>query len=87
VSEENRARTLLQFPFVDLVVIFSEDDPLTVLRRLRPGKVLKGPEYRERDYPEKSFLTEIGCTVSYTDEVQGVSTTRIVDRIMTNGNS
>ncbi|MDP1720699.1 MAG: SIS domain-containing protein [Candidatus Nanopelagicaceae bacterium] len=87
VSEENRARTLLQFPFVDLVVIFSEDDPLTILRRLSPGKVLKGPEYRERDYPEKSFLSEIGCTVSYTDEVQGVSTTRIVDRILTNGNS
>ncbi|HUW88535.1 MAG TPA: SIS domain-containing protein [Candidatus Paceibacterota bacterium] len=87
VSEENRARTLLQFPFVDLVVIFAEDDPLTVLKHLRPGKVIKGPEYRERDYPEKSFLTEIGCTVSYTDEVQGVSTTRIVDRIMTNGNS
>lgn len=87
VSEEDRARTLLQFPFVDLVVIFSEDDPLTVLKRLRPGKVLKGPEYRDRDYPEKSFLSEIGCTVSYTDEVQGMSTTRIVDRILANGNS
>lgn len=87
VSEENRARTLLQFPFVDLVVIFLDDDPLTVLKLLRPGNVLKGPEYREKDYPEKLFLDEIECKITYIDEVLGVSTTGIVDRILANGDS
>ena len=87
VSEEDRARTLLQFPFVDLVVIFSEDTPLTVLKSLRPGKVVKGPEYQRSDFPEKSFLNNIGCSIFYIDEVQGVSTTQIVDRILLNGNS
>ena len=87
LQEENRARTLLQFPFVDLVIIFSEDDPLNVLRQVRPGKVVKGPEYRNKDFPEKNFLNEIGCTVHYIDEVPGVSTTRIVDKILKNGSS
>ena len=85
LQEENRARTLLQFPFVDLVIIFSEDDPLNILRQVRPGKVVKGPEYRNKDFPEKNFLNEIGCTVHYIDEVPGVSTTQIVDRILKNG--
>lgn len=87
ISEETRARTLLQFPFVELVVIFSEDTPLTVLKSLRPAKVVKGPEYQGKDYPERSFLNEIGCSIFYTDEVLGVSTTKIVDRILSNGNT
>lgn len=87
IPEEARARTLLQFPFVEVVVIFSEDTPLTVLKSLRPGKVVKGAEYQDRDYPERFFLNEIGCSIVYANEVKGVSTTQIVDRILSNGNT
>ncbi len=84
VPEASRARTLLELPFVDQVVIFSGDDPTNVLKDLKPNVVVKGPEYRDRDYPEKSFLTEIGCSVICIDGVEGASSTQIAGRILTN---
>ena len=85
IPEVSRARTLLELPFVDLVVIFSDDDPLDVLKVLIPSVVVKGPEYRDREYPEKNLLMEMGCSIVYIEDVEGVSSTQIADRILTNG--
>lgn len=78
VSELNRARTLSQFPNVDLVIIFSGQDPLEILMKVRPNIVVKGLSYEFRDYPEKSYLENLNCKIVYTEHIEGVSTSDIV---------
>ncbi len=81
ISELNRARTLSQFPSVDLVIIFSGKDPLEILKKVRPDIVVKGLSYELIDYPEKSFLESLDCEIVYTSHIEGLSTTDIVKNI------
>ena len=87
ISEMNRARTLIQLPFVDLVVIFSDSNPVEVLRTLKPKIVVKGPEYKDHDFPEKQMLVDMECNIFYTKEVEGLSTSKIINTILSRGNS
>jgi D-beta-D-heptose 7-phosphate kinase/D-beta-D-heptose 1-phosphate adenosyltransferase len=81
ISELNRARTLSQFPSVDLVIIFSGKHPLEILKKVRPDIVVKGLSYELIDYPEKSFLESLDCEIVYTSHIEGLSTTDIVKNI------
>jgi rfaE bifunctional protein nucleotidyltransferase chain/domain len=78
ISEVRRARTIAQLPFVDLVIIFESDNPLEVLRLVRPNVVVKGGSYAEAYFVEKEFLSEINCQVIFTEQIPDLSTTRII---------
>jgi len=45
VSEAERARVLAALAAVDCVVLFDEDTPLELIRRLRPDVLVKGADY------------------------------------------
>lgn len=81
ITEMNRARTLAQFPFVDLVVIFDSEDPMDILTKIQPNAVVKGSTYEKIEYPEKEFLKKIKCKVTYTSHIDGISTTEIIKSI------
>lgn len=81
ISEMNRARTIAQLQFVDLVVIFSDENPLAILKTVKPNTVVKGDIYREENFKEKDFLVEIGCEILFTDHLSGISTSAIISNI------
>ncbi len=81
ISEDSRARTLAQLPFVDLVVIFSHEDPREILEMVRPNVVLKGNNYKTENFKEKDFLLEINCDIRYTHHIEGVSSSAIISNI------
>ena len=45
VSEAERARVVAALAAVDCVVLFDEDTPLELIRRLRPDVLVKGADY------------------------------------------
>ena len=45
VSEAERARVVAAMAAVDCVVLFDEDTPLELIRRLRPDVLVKGADY------------------------------------------
>jgi D-sedoheptulose 7-phosphate isomerase len=81
ITELNRARTLAQFPLVDLVVIFDSEDPVDILTKIHPNAVVKGSTYEKIEYPEKEFLKKIKCKITYTGHIDGISTTQIIKNI------
>ena len=81
IPEMSRARTLAQLPFVDLVVIFSEEDPREILKVVRPNVVLKGDNYRTENFKEKDFLLEINCEILFTPHIEGVSSSALIRNI------
>ncbi|GAA1842156.1 PfkB family carbohydrate kinase [Agromyces salentinus] len=68
IAERDRVDLLLALECVDAVVVFDEDTPVEVLRRLAPDLWVKGGDYSEIDLPESAVLAESGgraVTVPY----------------------
>lgn len=76
--EISRARTVAELFFVDLVIIFSGENPEEILNLVRPSVAIKGDVYRETDFKEREFLQQIGCDIRFTGHFEGVSSSEII---------
>lgn len=81
VGQEDRAAVLEALECVDQVVVFDEDTPTAVLRRLRPDVWVKGGDYAVADLPEAEALDEWGGRVVVLPFLEGRSTTRIIEEV------
>ena len=87
-AEAERAFLLAAFSFVDLVVVFSEDTPIELIRALEPDVLTKGGDY-DPDVPEGSPSYIVGSkeTKARGGEVltipfiEGFSSTKIIEKI------
>jgi D-beta-D-heptose 7-phosphate kinase / D-beta-D-heptose 1-phosphate adenosyltransferase len=81
VGQEDRAAVLEALECVDQVIVFGEDTPTALLRRLRPDVWVKGGDYDVADLPEAEALAEWGGRVVVLPFVEGRSTTRIIEEV------
>jgi rfaE bifunctional protein nucleotidyltransferase chain/domain len=83
VGESDRADLLAALECVDYVTVFDEDDPRTVLARLRPDIHCKGAEYADgaRPIPERETVMEYGGEIRFLPFHPGFSTTAIIERL------
>jgi D-beta-D-heptose 7-phosphate kinase/D-beta-D-heptose 1-phosphate adenosyltransferase len=79
-NERARAEVLAGLEAVDLVVIFGQDTPLELIRRVRPNVLVKGGDYRRDEVVGRQLVEAQGGQVVLVDLVPGFSTTRIVER-------
>jgi D-beta-D-heptose 7-phosphate kinase/D-beta-D-heptose 1-phosphate adenosyltransferase len=75
-----RAEVLAALEAVDLVVVFAQDTPLDLIRRVRPKVLVKGGDYRREQVVGHEIVERDGGEVILVDLVPGFSTTRIVRR-------
>ena len=80
VPAPDRARVLEALECVDAVVVFDEDTPTEVLRRLRPHVWAKGGDYAGVEFPESAALETWGGQTVVLPYLQGRSTTALVQR-------
>ena len=77
VGELDRARVLAALNCVDAVVLFDEDTPEELIKRLRPDILVKGGDYKPEEVAGRSWAGE----VRIIDFEEGYSTTGIVSKI------
>ncbi|MDQ1721761.1 MAG: D-beta-D-heptose 7-phosphate kinase / D-beta-D-heptose 1-phosphate adenosyltransferase, partial [Pseudonocardiales bacterium] len=75
----DRARVLAALECVDAVVVFEEDTPATLLRRIRPDIWAKGGDYSGVPLPESAVLAEWGGEAVTVPYLQGRSTSALVE--------
>jgi D-beta-D-heptose 7-phosphate kinase/D-beta-D-heptose 1-phosphate adenosyltransferase len=75
-----RAEVLAALEAVDLVVIFDQDTPLELIRRVRPKVLAKGGDYRREQVVGGELVEADGGEVILIELVPGFSTSRIVQR-------
>jgi rfaE bifunctional protein nucleotidyltransferase chain/domain len=80
-DEMSRARLLAALSFVDLVILFNEATPLELIRAVEPDILIKGNDYEIKNIVGAKFVMENGGKVITLDLIEGVSTTRIIDKI------
>jgi D-beta-D-heptose 7-phosphate kinase/D-beta-D-heptose 1-phosphate adenosyltransferase len=82
-DERARAEVLAALEAVDLVVVFGQDTPLELIRRVRPNVLVKGGDYSRGQVVGRELVEAQGGEVVLVDLVPGFSTTRIVERSRT----
>lgn len=80
-TEAERARILSALSDVDCVVLFDEDTPLELIRRIQPDVLVKGEDWRDKGVVGREFVEGSGGSVVLCPTVQGVSSTNIAQRI------
>ncbi|CCG40629.1 D-glycero-beta-D-manno-heptose-7-phosphate kinase [Magnetospirillum molischianum] len=80
-SEAARATVLSSLASVDLVVIFGEDTPLTLIETLRPDVLVKGADYTVATVVGADLVQGWGGKVVLADLVDGQSTTNTIRRM------
>ncbi len=79
-ASESRAEVLAALEAVDLVVVFEEDTPLELIKRVRPAVLVKGDDWRAEDVVGRDIVEATGGDVILVDVVPGHSTTAIIKR-------
>jgi D-beta-D-heptose 7-phosphate kinase/D-beta-D-heptose 1-phosphate adenosyltransferase len=83
--EAESAEVLSALACVDYVVIFDEPDPLELITFLKPNVLVKGGDWTPESTIGREVVEEAGGKVVIIPQVQGVSTTGIIDRITKKG--
>jgi D-beta-D-heptose 7-phosphate kinase/D-beta-D-heptose 1-phosphate adenosyltransferase len=81
VPEKERAEILAALEFIDFVIIFTELTPLELINYLKPDILIKGGDWAEEDVVGREEIKAWGGRVAIIPEVEGKSTTNIVEKI------
>jgi D-beta-D-heptose 7-phosphate kinase/D-beta-D-heptose 1-phosphate adenosyltransferase len=79
-DERARAEVLAALEAVDLVVIFEDDTPLSLITQIAPATLVKGGDYTREQVVGHEVVTQGGGEVVLVDILQGFSTTSLVAR-------
>jgi len=85
VREAERARVVAALASVDCVVVFDEDTPLALIRRLRPDVLVKGADYQRQDIVGGDEVEGWGGRVVRVPIVQDKSTTNLLAKLRRDG--
>lgn len=83
MPEGARAELLAALCFVDGVVIFEEENPLTIIEFLQPHVLVKGADWAEEEIIGADVVKKGGGEVKRIPLVPGCSTSDIIRRIAT----
>lgn len=81
VPEQERAEIMAALECIDFVTIFSELTPLELIKFLQPDVLIKGGDWPEEKIVGRDEVKKWGGRVAIIPEIQGKSTTNIVEKI------
>ena len=82
MAAQHRAALLAALESVSYVVCFDEDTPLATIEAIAPDVLIKGADYSSRDVVGAHVVTARGGRVVTPLFVPDVSTTNLVERIL-----
>ncbi|MDH3504843.1 MAG: D-glycero-beta-D-manno-heptose 1-phosphate adenylyltransferase [Nitrospirota bacterium] len=83
LSGSQRAEVIAALACVDYVILFDEPDPLNLIKAIQPNVLVKGGDWTPERIVGKDFVEERGGFVRTIPLVPDVSTTTIIQRILT----
>ena len=77
----DRTYVLSSNKFVDKVIVFMEDTPAKLIKKLKPKVYVRGPDYLNVELPEQEALTSVGAHVIIQPAVKEYSSTELVENL------
>lgn len=81
IPQDQRVQVLAALQMVDYVVTFDEPTPEAIIEKLTPDVLVKGEDWRQRGVVGREHVEGAGGRVVLLPLLDGVSTTRIIERI------
>ncbi|MEK7279487.1 MAG: hypothetical protein AAB090_02425, partial [Nitrospirota bacterium] len=82
VPQDERAGILAALESVDYVTMFDELDPYAIIKELLPDILAKGGDWSKDAIIGRDIVEARGGTVCTIPTVEGISTSKIIDRIL-----
>ncbi len=79
--EGARSIVLAGLAFVDAVILFADDTPIELIRRIRPDILVKGADYQVDEVVGHDVVASYGGKVVLVNLIPDSSTSRIIDRL------
>jgi rfaE bifunctional protein nucleotidyltransferase chain/domain len=80
-DQESRALIMASLHFVSHVILFDEDTPYNLIKKIQPDVLVKGADYKPQDIVGYDILTAKGGEIVTIDFVEGYSTTGIIKKM------
>ncbi|MCD7956953.1 MAG: D-glycero-beta-D-manno-heptose 1-phosphate adenylyltransferase [Lachnospiraceae bacterium] len=80
-SQSDRAEVLCALEFVDYVIVFDEDTPYELIKKIQPNVLVKGGDYKPGEVVGKDIVEKNGGELVLVPLVEGKSTTRIIEKM------
>ncbi len=84
IDQYSRALLLASLSFVAAVVLFDEETPYELIRKIQPDVLIKGSDYRPEEIVGYDIVKAKGGEVLTIDFVEGYSTSSIIGKIANN---
>lgn len=79
--EQDRMEILSALGFVDYVILFDEDTPYELIKKVQPDILVKGGDYKPEEVVGKDIVEARGGKLVLIPFVEGKSTTNIIKKI------
>ena len=80
-NEQDRAEILSAMGFIDYVVVFDEDTPYELIKKIQPDVLVKGADYKPEEVVGRDIVEARGGKLELISFVEGKSTTNIINKI------
>ncbi len=81
INQSERKKILSALKFVDDVIIFNEENPLKLIKKLKPNILVKGADYTKEQVVGGKFVESYGGQIKLVKLTKGKSTSKIIDKI------
>ena len=81
INQSERKKILSALKFVDDVIIFNEENPLKLIKKLKPNILVKGADYTKEQVIGGKFVESYGGEIKLVKLTKGKSTSNIIDKI------
>jgi rfaE bifunctional protein nucleotidyltransferase chain/domain len=81
-NEKARAHLLASLFFVTAVVLFDEDTPYELIKKVQPDVLVKGSDYRAEDIVGYDIVKAKNGEIITINFVEGYSTTEIINKMV-----
>ncbi|HDR68454.1 MAG TPA: D-glycero-beta-D-manno-heptose 1-phosphate adenylyltransferase [Bacteroidaceae bacterium] len=81
MDQQTRAEILAAMQFVDFVIIFDEDTPLSLIKKIKPDFLIKGGDYKIKEIAGYEAVKSYGGVIETIPLLDGYSSSELIKRI------
>ena len=80
IGQSERKKILSALKFVDEVIIFNEENPLKLIKKLKPSILVKGADYTKEQVVGGEFVESYGGEIKLIKLTKGKSSSKIINK-------
>ncbi|MFH1190636.1 MAG: D-glycero-beta-D-manno-heptose 1-phosphate adenylyltransferase [Candidatus Omnitrophota bacterium] len=82
IGQSDRLKTVAALASVDFVILFNADNPLGLIKALKPDILIKGADWSKQKIIGADFVESYGGKVFTVNLVKGRSTSALIEKIV-----